>query len=152
MLLKAAAVVDVVGAGRFDRSALAGEFRNIGARDERLAAGAGEHDDAHLVVGGEFGESACGRLPHLERHRVVPLGIVEGDDADARLLAREQLVGLSHGQSFCSCVMRGHSRSKNGVASLAYDPRIPLSLLLVQRSGLPVCIPERRCFASCARQ
>jgi hypothetical protein len=30
--------------------------------------------------------------------------------------------------------MRGHSRSKNGVASLAYDPRIHL---LAQNDGLP---------------
>ena len=31
-----------------------------------------------------------------ERHGIVPLGIVEGHEADARFLAREHLVGLRH--------------------------------------------------------
>jgi hypothetical protein len=33
--------------------------------------------------------------------------------------------------------MRGHSRSKNGVASLAYAPRIHLKMILAKRDGLP---------------
>ncbi len=86
----------VIGAGGFLRRALAAEFGNIGAGDERLAARAGEDDDADVVVAGERIERGLGRLPHIERHRIVPRRIVEGDDADAAFLVREHLVGLGH--------------------------------------------------------
>ena len=52
----------VVGAGRFDRSAFAAEFGNVGARHEGLAAGAGQDDDAHVVVDCETIEDGLGRL------------------------------------------------------------------------------------------
>ena len=71
------------------RGARAGELGNVGAGDERLAAGAGEHHHPHLVVGRERGQRVRGRLPHLQRHRVVALGIVEGHEADARFLAQQ---------------------------------------------------------------
>ncbi len=36
-----------------------------------------------------------------------------------------------------ACVMAGHSRSKNGVASLAYVPAISLTTLRARLSGMP---------------
>src|SRR5260370_26058431 len=50
---------------------LALKFRDIGAGDERLAAGAREHHHAHLIVHREVLEYAAGRRPHIERHRVM---------------------------------------------------------------------------------
>ena len=41
-------------------------------------------------------QDAGRRLPHLQRHRVVPLGIVEGHDADAALFAGEHLGCRGH--------------------------------------------------------
>src|ERR1700757_3490257 len=39
--------------------------------------------DAHAVVVAQLGQRRGKTLPHLQRHRVALLGIVEGDDADA---------------------------------------------------------------------
>src|SRR5262245_32965896 len=77
-------------------AALAFEFRNVGAVDESLAARAGQHDDANVVVLGEVLENPARRRPHVERYRVMTLGIVEDHVADAPVLAREHLVGLGH--------------------------------------------------------
>jgi len=41
---------------------------------------------------------------------------------------------------FLSVIMRGHSRPKNGVASLAYDPRIHH----FRKDGLPGLAPSGR--------
>mgnify|MGYP003694334925 CR=1 FL=1 len=59
------------------------ELADIGARDERLVAGAGQDHDAHVGIVAQFDQRAAEALPHLERHRVALVGIVEGDDADA---------------------------------------------------------------------
>ena len=65
--------------------ALALEFRDVGAGDESLAARAGEHDDAHLRVGGETGQDLLGGAPHLVGDGVVLLRVVEGMSRPAPL-------------------------------------------------------------------
>src|SRR5262249_16224167 len=75
---------------------LALELRDIRAGDEGLAAGAGEHHDPHLVVFGEVLEDLAGRRPHVERHGIVPLGVVEDHVADAPILARQHFLSLGH--------------------------------------------------------
>src|SRR5262249_55445241 len=63
----------VVVPGSLEGGALVLELRDIGARDEGLAARAGQHHHADLVVPGEVLENAARRRPHVERHRVVAL-------------------------------------------------------------------------------
>src|SRR5262249_2269619 len=70
------------------------ELGNIGAGHEGLAAGAADHHDANVLVVLEVVEETFRRLPHVQRHRVVTLGIVEGQVTDLALLARQHLVGL----------------------------------------------------------
>jgi hypothetical protein len=60
-------------------------------------------DDAHFVVSGKSIERFLGRLPHFERHGVMAQRVVEGDEADARLLARENFVGWLHFFIPCLC-------------------------------------------------
>ena len=86
----------VVAGDGFLVGALVLEFRNVGAGHEGLAAGAGDHHDAHLVVLAEILQDLRRRLPHFQRDGVVALGIVEDQIADAALLAREHLVHLRH--------------------------------------------------------
>ncbi len=48
------------------------------------AAGAGEHGDPGVVVGGDGAEGVGQRQNGVERHRVQPLGTVHHDQADVR--------------------------------------------------------------------
>src|SRR6202521_3492201 len=86
----------VVAGDRFLTCPFVLELRYVGARDEGLAAGPSQHNDAHIVVLRKLVEEECGRLPHLERNGVVAFGVVEDDVADAALLARKHLVGFAH--------------------------------------------------------
>src|SRR5712691_3760055 len=63
--------------------ALVAEARNVGAGYEGLAARAGYHHHAHLVVARKILEDASGRGPHVQGDRVVTLGIVEDQVAHA---------------------------------------------------------------------
>ncbi len=74
------------------RGALALELRDVGARHERLAAGAGQDDDPHVRIALEAIEDRLCGLPHVEGDCVVLLGIVEGEDAHPPLHARQHLV------------------------------------------------------------
>ena len=86
----------VVDLGGVERSTFALKFRNVGAGDERLAACARDHDHAHRLVPGEILEDLGRSRPHLQRHGVVTLRIVEDEVTDAPIRAREHLVGLGH--------------------------------------------------------
>jgi hypothetical protein len=74
----------VVGEGR-GLLALVLELRDVGARRERLAARAGDDHDADRRIGGERRHDLERGLPHLERDRVVALGVVEDHPADAAI-------------------------------------------------------------------
>jgi hypothetical protein len=87
----------IVDLHRFAGRALVRELGDIGARDERLAAGARQHHDAHILILAASRPGCARRLPHLQRDGVVALGIVEDHGADAAILAREHLVGGGHG-------------------------------------------------------
>ena len=66
----------------------------VGARAERLVAGAREHDDAD--VGRRRGRVAIASrspLHHAVRHRVAPLGAVDRDAGDAARRLVQHLVG-----------------------------------------------------------
>ena len=88
------------------------ELADIGARDERLVAGADHDDDADIGIVAQFGQRAAEPFPHIQRHRVALFGIVEGDDADAIVDALQDLaVGIGffgvvgnvkHGAAFAS--------------------------------------------------
>src|SRR5205807_8294004 len=68
--------------------ALVLELRDVGAGDERLVAGAGEHHHADLAVSVESLEHLRHRLPHVDRDGVAALGIVEDQPADGAFLLR----------------------------------------------------------------
>ena len=59
------------------------ELADIGARDERLVAGADQDHDTHIGMVAQFGQGETEAFPHVERHRVALVGIVEGYNADA---------------------------------------------------------------------
>ena len=86
----------IVALDRLAGGALVLELGDVGARHERLAAGPGDHQHAHVVVPGELLEDARAGLPHLQRYGVVPRRIVEGHCADAALFAGQHLVGDGH--------------------------------------------------------
>ncbi len=59
------------------------ELADIGARHKRLVAGAGQDHDPHVGVVAQFDQRLAQPLPHLERHGIALVRVVEGDDADA---------------------------------------------------------------------
>jgi hypothetical protein len=58
--------------------AKAAKLRDVGARDERFAAGAAQDEDANRLVGVDALARRDERFVHLPRHRVARLGPVEG--------------------------------------------------------------------------
>ncbi len=97
----------VVAVGTRLGGALFGEFGNVGARDEGLAAGAGDDDDADALVVARIHRGSLGGFPHVERHGVVTLRIVEGQIADAALpcgTAFCRWQSLSHVPLFHRCM------------------------------------------------
>src|SRR5256712_4061746 len=77
----------VVVRHRLGGGALLFELRDVGAGDEGLVARAGEHHDANGLIGAELGEHRGNRFPHVKRHGVAPLGVVEDEPADGAVLA-----------------------------------------------------------------
>src|SRR6266403_383966 len=73
---------------RFLARALALELRDVGAGDERLVAGPGEHDDPHLLIRFKFCKNGGDGLPHVDRDGVAALGVVEDQPADGAFLLR----------------------------------------------------------------
>ena len=59
------------------------ELADIGAGNEGLAAGAGQDHNAHVGIVAQFDERIAKSFPHLQRHGIALLGIIEGDSADA---------------------------------------------------------------------
>src|SRR5437868_4493178 len=80
----------LVARDRLRARALLLELRDVGARDERLVARAGEHHCPHVGVRGKVVERARHCLPHVERDRVAPLRVVEDEPADRALLAADE--------------------------------------------------------------
>src|SRR5262249_20050463 len=62
-----------------------------------------------MVIGGKAVENALGRFPHVQRHRIMPLWIVEDDLADAAFLAGEHLVCLGHVSFLCQSALAWRS-------------------------------------------
>src|SRR6185503_10330321 len=78
-----------------------GELADVGAGGERLVAGADHHDDADAVVGDQPLEGGIEVAPHGLVHRVVNLGPVERDGADAvGRLPADRLVLVTHRTTF----------------------------------------------------
>ena len=67
------------------------ELADIGARDERLVARPAEDHHADRSILGELVEDIAQSRPHLHRHGVALLGLVEGDQPDAVVLRRQHL-------------------------------------------------------------
>src|SRR5260370_5802061 len=120
---------------------LALKFRDIGAGDERLAAGAREHHHAHLIVHREVLEYAAGRRPHIERHRVMTVRIIEDYISDAPVLAREHLVGLSHVVHRLSSAPRAPVRARQTAFALR-SAAICFALKPNSLSMVSVCSPS----------
>ena len=59
------------------------ELADVGAGDEGLVAGADQDHYADIAVIAQFDQRLTQPLPHVERHGVALLGVVEGDDPDA---------------------------------------------------------------------
>jgi hypothetical protein len=59
------------------------ELADVGARDERLVAGADQDHHAHLGIIAQFDQGLTEPLPHVERHGVMLFRVVESDNADA---------------------------------------------------------------------
>src|SRR5262249_33146021 len=91
------------------------EFGNVSARDEGLATGAGDDDNANVLVVLEFLEKTRRCLPHLQRNSIVALRIVEGQIADLAFLAREHLISLSHQLAPSSSLRHGRARPGHSV-------------------------------------
>src|SRR3979490_2372636 len=70
-----------------------GEFRNVRAGNERLAARAAHDHHPDLIVILEFGHDFRDRLPHIDRHGVVPCWIVELHPADRSILFGDHPLG-----------------------------------------------------------
>ena len=131
--------------GRVEGGALALELRDVGTGHEGLAAGAGQHDDAHLVVLGEIFEDPAGRRPHVERYRIVTLGVVEDHVADAPILARQHLVGLGHVVHHLSSARRGHARQTACIRQTAFALRSAAMSFALNPNSLStalVCSPS----------
>ena len=109
---------------RVERAAIArcaehrGPAREVGARAER-AAGTGDHDRAHLVVGVAVAIRVLYLVAHLRAEGVEHLGTVEGDRRDA-VVDREQNVLVAH-------------RSRPYMSALAAGRSGPVGV------GLPTC-------------
>src|SRR5262249_45672245 len=68
------------------------ELRDVGTGNERFAAGALHHDDAHGGVVLKCFERIAYALPHLERDGVAAFGLVEREPADPVANVRENLL------------------------------------------------------------
>jgi hypothetical protein len=82
---------------RFRARALLLELRDVGARHERLVARAGEHDDPNLGIGLVLRKNLRNRFPHVDRHGVAPLRVVEDEPAHRAFLLRDDPLGQFHG-------------------------------------------------------
>src|SRR6266850_933250 len=83
----------LVALHRFLARALVLELRDIGARDERLVARPGEHDDPHLLIRFKFCKNGGDGLPHVDRDRVAALRVVEDQPADGAFFLRNDALG-----------------------------------------------------------
>src|SRR6185437_2570157 len=124
----------VIFGDRLRRGALLLELRDVGAGNEGLVAGAAQHDDADLGVARKMIENHRHRLPHVERHGVAPLGIVEDHPADRTVLLGDQ--ALARGNH------RGTPHAIHAIAPLARKPAIALSSYPSSRSTASVCSPR----------
>jgi len=75
------------------------ELSDVGAADERLVAGAAQHQHADPRIVIEALTEIVEAFVHLERHGVARIGTVEGDPGDPpRLIEPQVLVGgVGHG-------------------------------------------------------
>ena len=101
--------------GRLERRELA----DVGARHERLAARAAQHEHAHVVVGVGRLAGLEQRLVHRERHRVVRLGAVEGDPQRRPA----ELGADAHSAAISSSREAGLAQHLGGVLARAAAPR-----------------------------
>src|SRR6267143_2162287 len=83
----------LVALHRFLARTLVLALRDVGAGNERLVAGSGEHDDPHLLIRFKFCKNGGDGLPHIDRDRVAALGIVEDQPADGAFLLRDDALG-----------------------------------------------------------
>ena len=102
--------------------------RETSAPETKALPPAPVSDDAHLVVAGEVGEDFGRPRPHVQRHRVAPLGIVEDHVADLPSL-RESILSVLVLSSIVVLPARRARRQiaralRNAVISLART-RIP---------------------------
>ena len=85
----------------------------IGARAERLVARAGEHDDAHVVVGARARDRVAQTLHDSERHRVATLGTIDRHARHARGVLVEHLVRHQFGIVFAYDSSRAGVRDRH---------------------------------------
>src|SRR5882762_507374 len=118
----------LVALHRFLARALVLELRDVGARDERLVAGSGEHDDPHLLIRFKFCKNGGDGLPHVDRDGVAALGIVEDQPADGAFLLRDDALGH-----------QTTPRCRRPVMSLSlYPSSFRISSVCAPRSGVGV--------------
>src|SRR5690606_17504991 len=96
------------------------EAGDVGARQEGLAAGSAQGDDAHVLVVGDLLGDAAEVGPHLGGQGVQRLRAVEGDFADVADLLVLKLAVVAHwaGTFACSAVSRPRSASSRRISSL----------------------------------
>ena len=59
------------------------ELADVGAGYKRLVASAGQHHNADVGAVAQGDQGLAEPVPHLQRHRIALVRMVEGDDADA---------------------------------------------------------------------
>src|SRR6202011_5009558 len=74
----------------------------VGTRGEP-APGAGEHDDAHVVVIGDLFDHTLERHHDVERHRVHALGAVQRDQRDVRARSVDEDQAVVHALHAIAC-------------------------------------------------
>ena len=106
----APAIALMYGAGLRRRHALA--LLEIGARAERLVAGAGDHDRAHVVASRRARARArCSSQVHRARQRVAHVGPVERDPRDAGRVSRRRSLDVMRRAIAPRCSARRRARA-----------------------------------------
>jgi hypothetical protein len=75
-------------------AAIAASIGSLPSRRERSLAGAGQHDAAHLRVGGELAQAFHQRLAHLRAEGVQLVRLIQGDDTHLPVAFHENGAGL----------------------------------------------------------
>jgi hypothetical protein len=129
-VIDVAFIVDALLAGR-----IVGEFADIGARDEGLAAHAAKGGDADRGICGKIARGIAQIVPHLAGQRIMSGRIAEADAGDRPLLFVNDARGLAH----CADSLAGNRPLATSSARIS-------SLCWLSSGGMRTCCGVPRIF------